>query len=113
VKQPEDAPTIKRLKRDTKQRIREGWNVAKPDTVTVTLGDGLAVIRRKGITVCVVAEVLGCERDAEGAPTVIYLDRLVHRIGETSFGDWDVSGAISTVLRRRGSVPAAVAGRHH
>ena len=30
----------------------------------------------------------------------IYLDRLVHEIGETRFGEWAVAGAVSSILSR-------------
>jgi hypothetical protein len=75
--------------------------VSKAEEVSVTLGDGVAVIRRKGTSACIVAGVLGLDTDAGGATETVYLDRLVHRVGETDFEGWKVSGAVSTILRRR------------
>jgi len=75
--------------------------VRKAEATSVTLGDGVAVIRRKGTSECVVAGILGVEADAQGETETVYLDRIVHRIGESDFEGWAVSGAVSTILRRR------------
>jgi NAD kinase len=66
----------------------------------VTLGDDTAVIRRTGHSRPEVAKILGVERDASGQIVTVWLDRLVHRVGETEYMEWQVSGAVSTVLRR-------------
>lgn len=75
--------------------------MSKPEETSVTLGDGVAVIRRKGTSDCVVAGILGVEAGAQGETETVYLDRIVHRIGESDFDGWAVSGAVSTILRRR------------
>ena len=79
----------------------------KPD-VTVTLGDGVAVLHRSGQSKRIVANVLGVERADSGEIQKVWLDRLVHRTFESEFADWHVSGAVSTVLIRKAQ-PAAMA----
>lgn len=64
------------------------------------MGDHDAVIRRQGQSVPVTAKVLGLERDARGVIVTVWLDRLVHRPGETEFVEWKVGGAVSTILTR-------------
>lgn len=68
----------------------------------LTLGDGVAVIRRRGRSQPLVVGVLGVDRDACGEPLRVWLDRLVHEPYHRSMGPWVVSGAISTVFTRRG-----------
>lgn len=68
--------------------------------IEVTLGDDTAVIRRAGHSRPEVAKILGVERNGNGQITTVWLDRLVHRVGESELMDWQVGGAISTVLRR-------------
>lgn len=75
--------------------------MSKAEEVSVTLGDGVAVIRRKGTSACIVAGILGIDSGPAGEAGTVYLDRLVHRVGETEFQGWDVSGAVSTILRKR------------
>lgn len=70
-----------------------------PSRISVTLGDGVVTFRREGVSSVTCAVILGREHGADGAER-IYLDRLVHRIGEERFSDWRVSGAISTILER-------------
>lgn len=65
---------------------------------TVSLGEGIAVIRRKGVSAPVVAQILGVDRDGEGRSHRIYLDRRVHRRGECQVGEYEASGAVSTIL---------------
>ncbi len=72
--------------------------------VSVTLGDDTAVIRRAGHSRPEIAKILGVDRDAGGQIATVWLDRLVHRVGESEFKDWLVSGAISTVLQRATTV---------
>ena len=67
---------------------------------SIVLTDTDAVIRRKERSNPVVARVLGREV-VQGVETV-WLDRCVHHRGEDAFEEgWNVSGAVSTVLRRR------------
>jgi hypothetical protein len=70
--------------------------------VQVSLGDGVAVIRKTGRSRPIVAGVLGVESDADGVVLQVWLDRLVHAPGEQWAGPWAVSGAISSALTRRG-----------
>jgi len=81
--------------------------------MSVTLGEGVAVVRRQGRTDPIVAGVLGIER-TEGVETV-YLDRVVHGAGQ-DWQEWDAAGAVSTILSRpmveaeqAGSPPVSVA----
>lgn len=76
-------------------------------TVDVVIGDGVASFRRRGITEVVVANILGVDRNAHGQLQTVWLDRLVHRRGE-SFDGWSATGAISTVLTRSRLSPAVV-----
>lgn len=71
----------------------------KPD-VSVDIGDGVAVIRRKGVSRPIVASILGSEFDGEGQPTRVVLDRVVHKPHEQSFLGWHVCGAFVSVLER-------------
>lgn len=71
--------------------------------VSVTLGEGTVVIRRSGYSHPEIARILGVERNKNGEITTAWLDKLVHRIGESEFTGWNVSGAISTVLHRAAS----------
>jgi hypothetical protein len=74
--------------------------------MTVTLGDGSAVIRRNDSSAAVVvADVLG--REIHGDRETVYLDRLVHD-DRQNWGDWIASGAVSTILTRRAPEPADV-----
>lgn len=75
--------------------------MTQQQTVKVTLGDGVVVLNRSGQTRAVVATVLGVEQDEKGTVQAIWLDRLVHRAHEQTFEGWEVSGAISSVLRRK------------
>ena len=65
--------------------------------VSITFGDGVAVIRREGVTTAIVAKVLG--RELQGGRDVVYLDRLIHD-DEQDWQEWTASGAISTILAR-------------
>jgi hypothetical protein len=71
---------------------------ADPDNATVTLGDGVAVIRRRGVTDPIVAKVLGTEHDEDGNPRRVWLDRLVHRPEQVNLGLWSVEGAYVSML---------------
>jgi hypothetical protein len=72
----------------------------KEEEVSVTLGDGIAVIHRSGNSRAVIARVLGVEPVGSTQPARIWLDRIVHRPGERAFVGWDVSGAVVTQLER-------------
>lgn len=69
--------------------------------VNVTLGEGVVVLNRSGQSRPVVATVLGVEKDDQGEVKTLWLDRLVHRTHEFAFEGWEVSGAVSSVLRRQ------------
>ena len=58
-----------------------------------------AVLKRKYSSAAEVIGVLGIDRDAEGRPARVFLDRLIHRPWERELGEaWEISGAISSVL---------------
>jgi hypothetical protein len=67
----------------------------------VSIGDDAVSVRRHGSSTAVVANILGMAVAEDGAPVRIWLDRLVHQPREDRLGDWEVSGAISTVLSLR------------
>jgi hypothetical protein len=69
------------------------------ERVTVTIGEGIAVLKRTGQGSPTIANILGIDRDAEGNIETVYLDRMVHKPMETSFEGWTVSGAIATEMR--------------
>lgn len=75
--------------------------------VDVSLGDGVVVLKREGQSDAVIAGVLGVDRDESGEIETIWLDRLVHKVGEDTFVGWSVSGAVSTVLKRDAPVMPA------
>lgn len=65
---------------------------------SITLGEGVATIKRKGTRNTTVAQVLGVMES--GGIEIICLDRLVHGIFEQEMDGWHVSGAVTTVLAR-------------
>lgn len=71
-----------------------------PDEVVVTVGESWVVVRRHNRSAAATARILGIDTAEDGAPCRIWLDRLVHRTGETTLGPWSVHGAVSTVLER-------------
>ena len=75
-------------------------SVFKADTTTITLGDGVVVLKRQGKGL-VTASVLGEELDfpSKGVKT-LWLDRLIHddRAGEDTLGGFRVHGAVVTQL---------------
>lgn len=75
----------------------------RDEEVSVTLGDGVVVVRRSGSSQATIAKILGME-PAGGNPQRLFLDRIVHRPGESEFVGWRVSGAVVTMLER--AVPA-------
>lgn len=72
----------------------------KVASVEVTIGDGVATFRRRGISEVIVANVLSVDLNPRGEVCRVWLDRLVHNRGESEFNGWSVSGAISTILER-------------
>lgn len=70
----------------------------REEEVTVSIGDGVVVLRRSGSSRAVVANILGIERTDPPIQTRIWLDRIVHRSGEKHFIGWDVSGPVVTTL---------------
>lgn len=67
--------------------------------VTVTVGDGVVTLRRSGQSSPITANILGLEAGADGQPTRIWLDRLVHR-DRDGFVGWRARGAVATELAR-------------
>ena len=65
------------------------------------------VTRRCDGTAPIIARALGVTRDSQGGAARIVLDRRIHRPGESfPAGDWDVAGAVTSVLTRRETAPA-------
>ena len=73
--------------------------MSREDQAQVTIGRGVVVVRRPRRPVRVLAVILDQEGPSE-APTRIYLDRRVHRPGQTALGEWRVSGMASSILER-------------
>lgn len=61
------------------------------------------VLKRERSSNPVIAGILGVDRDESGEIETIWLDRLVHKVGEDEFVGWSVSGAVSSILRRNAS----------
>lgn len=72
----------------------------KSEQITVTIGDGVVVIRRSGVSRASVANILGMEHDSQCEIKTLWLDRLIHGPNESGFIGWRVSGAVSSVLER-------------
>lgn len=68
------------------------------NTTEVTIGEGLVVIKRHGVSQKIIANILGVENNQDGNVNRIYLDRLVHKPIEKTLGLWNVTGAISSIL---------------
>lgn len=70
---------------------------------TLVIGQTDTVVSRNGSRKKTVAGILGQETDPATGLRTIWLDRIVHRAGESRFESggrsWSVSGAISTILR--------------
>ncbi len=73
---------------------------------TVTLGDGVAVIRETGSSRPHVVGVLSVECDDDGRPVRVFLDQMVHRPQHRTLGPWRVWGAISSILEMPNPSPA-------
>jgi hypothetical protein len=76
------------------------------DPVTIRLslqfGEGdIVVIHLAGRSRPVVARALGVDRDDSGEIRRVFLDRKIHRPGQTYAGAWAMSGAISTIVERQ------------
>lgn len=68
------------------------------NTTELTIGEGLVVIKRHGVSQKIIAHILGVENNQDGDVNKIYLDRLVHKPMEKTLGLWNVTGAISSIL---------------
>lgn len=66
----------------------------------VTVTESKVVIKRPGRSALVTANILGTKPDDRGLPETVWLDRIVHGADFQSL-DWEATGAVSTVLRRR------------
>lgn len=80
-------------------------------TLDVTLGEeGCAVVRRSDQSRPIIARALGVTTDGAGQVVRVVLDRRIHRPGESfSAGDWDVGGAVTSILSRRQAAVSGVA----
>jgi len=68
------------------------------DHATLQVGDTEVAIRRRNRSGVRVATILG--REVRDGYEYIYLDSLVHHVGEDTLGEWRASGAVSTILSR-------------
>lgn len=75
--------------------------------VTVEVGEGVVVVRRRGVTRPAVANILDM-RISENGTTRIVLDRLLHKPHERSLSSWSASGAYVTVLEQ--AIPILCSG---
>ncbi|BCG05593.1 hypothetical protein PPGU19_101610 (plasmid) [Paraburkholderia sp. PGU19] len=74
--------------------------------VSVLVGEGVVTVKREGSNRALQANILGTV-EADGVE-VLCLDRLVHASHEQQFGEWTLSGAVTTLLSRPLAVPEAV-----
>jgi hypothetical protein len=74
--------------------------------VSVLVGKGVVTVKREGSNRALQANILGTVK-ADGVE-VLCLDRLVHASHEQQFGEWTLSGAVTTLLSRPLAVPEAV-----
>ena len=70
------------------------------DQADIIFGEGVVVIKRRGVTQPSIAVVLGAESDLAKRTSRVWLDRMVHTIRDNTLGGWQVSGAISTILTK-------------
>ncbi|MFC4519551.1 hypothetical protein [Cupriavidus pinatubonensis] len=77
---------------------------------SISIGEGVATIKRRGTRSTTVAHVLGTI-EADGLE-VVCLDRLVHGITESEMDGWQVSGAVTSVLARPIGPMLAKSGRN-
>ncbi|OUL91265.1 hypothetical protein [Paraburkholderia hospita] len=78
----------------------------KEAKVSVLVGEGVVTVKREGSNRALQANILGTV-EADGVE-VLCLDRLVHASHEQQFGEWTLSGAVTTLLSRPLAVPKAV-----
>ncbi|CAN7808608.1 hypothetical protein LJR267_010988 [Paraburkholderia hospita] len=78
----------------------------KEAKVSVLVGKGVVTVKREGSNRALQANILGTVK-ADGVE-VLCLDRLVHASHEQQFGEWTLSGAVTTLLSRPLAVPEAV-----
>jgi hypothetical protein len=78
----------------------------KESKVSVLVGEGVVTVKREGSNRALQANILGTV-EADGVE-VLCLDRLVHASHERQFGEWTLSGAVTTLLSRPLAVPGAV-----
>lgn len=78
----------------------------KEAKVSVLVGEGVVTVKREGSNRSLQANILGIV-EADGVE-VLCLDRLVHASHEQQFGEWTLSGAVTTLLSRPLVVPGAV-----
>lgn len=74
--------------------------MARDNTVSVVIGEGVVTIRQGSASRPLIAKILGMKSGADGQPHTLWLDRLVHAPGARWDGDWRVGGAISSILYR-------------
>ncbi|MFM0003988.1 MULTISPECIES: hypothetical protein [Paraburkholderia] len=77
----------------------------KESKVSVLVGEGVVTVKREGSNRALQANILGTV-EADGVE-VLCLDRLVHASHEQQFGEWTLSGAVTTLLSRPLAVPGA------
>ncbi|MGF6265382.1 hypothetical protein OKW49_006375 [Paraburkholderia youngii] len=78
----------------------------KEAKVSVLVGEGVVTVKREGSNRALQANILGTV-EADGVE-LLCLDRLVHASHEQQFGEWTLSGAVTTLLSRPLAVPEAV-----
>ncbi len=78
----------------------------KEAKVSVLVGEGVVTVKREGSNRALQANILGTV-EADGVE-VLCLDRLVHASHEQQFGEWTLSGAVTTMLSRPLAVLEAV-----
>lgn len=78
-----------------------------PVLPAVSVGSDSVVIRRAGQSSPIIAGILGQFTDDKGEVTRVVLDRVVHRLKESEFEGWQVSGAVVTELHRKAAEEVA------
>jgi hypothetical protein len=77
----------------------------KESKVSVLVGEGVVTVKREGSNRALQANILGTV-EADGVE-VLCLDRLLHASHEQQFGEWTLSGVVTTLLSRPLAVPGA------
>lgn len=80
--------------------------MATKERVSVVVGEGCVTLRKSRRSRPIVADILGSEHNEDGSIRAIWLDRLVHGAEEHWNGEWEVSGAVSSILTRRAQASA-------